>query len=86
MRRIKLVLLVIGMISILVSLPLLGFAVLAGMGILADMSFAENGSIGKQLLQFGLPPLFGGLLLCIPAMLPEKGRRQTEVLDSSTPR
>lgn len=64
MRILRLVLLAFGVIGILISLPLLGFAALGYLGILADMSPNENREMGIQSLSLGLPPLICGVVLC----------------------
>jgi hypothetical protein len=69
MRLLKLILLALGMISLLISLPPLGFASLAFLGILADVSYAENREMGVQLLSWGLPPFIGGVVLCALGLL-----------------
>jgi hypothetical protein len=57
------ILLVVGVIGVLVSLLILGFAALASVGVLADAGPAENRRMAVQLLSWGLPPLIGGLIL-----------------------
>jgi sorbitol-specific phosphotransferase system component IIC len=57
------ILLVVGVISVLVSLLILGFAALASFGALADAGPAENRRMAVQLLSWGLLPLIGGLVL-----------------------
>ena len=57
------ILLVVGVIGVLVSLLILGFAALASVGALADAGPAENRRMAVQLLSWGLPPLIGGLAL-----------------------
>lgn len=65
----RMIVLALGVIGILISLPLLGFAALGFLGILADMSIAENRGIGMQFLYLGLPPLIGGVVLCVFGLL-----------------
>jgi heme/copper-type cytochrome/quinol oxidase subunit 1 len=69
MRLIGFIALALGVIGILMSLPLLGFAALGYLGILADMSISENHSLGMQLLYLGLPTLIGGVVLCMLGLL-----------------
>lgn len=57
------ILLVVGVIGVVVSLLILGFAALASVGVLADAGPAENRRMAVQLLSWGLPPLIGGLVL-----------------------
>ncbi len=57
------ILLVVGVISVLVSMLILGSAALASVGALADAGPAENRRMAAQLLSWGLPPLIGGLVL-----------------------
>ncbi len=57
------ILLVVGVIGVLVSLLILGFAALASVGALADAGPAENRRMAVQLRSWGLPPLIGGLAL-----------------------
>lgn len=64
MRTLMFVLLALGVIGVLISLPLLGLAALGYYGILADMGPVENREIGMQFLFLGLPPLIGGVILC----------------------
>ncbi len=64
MRILRYMLLALGMIGVLISLPLLGFAALGFLGILADVGPNENRELGIQLLIFGLPALIGGVVLC----------------------
>jgi len=54
----------LGVVGILISLPLLGFAALGYLGVLADVGPAENRKLGIQLLTLGLPPLICGVGLC----------------------
>lgn len=69
MRTLKVIVLALGVIGILISLPLLGFAVLGYLGILADVSVAENRGFGMQFLYMGLPPLIVGVVLCVLGLL-----------------
>ncbi len=69
MRLLKLILLALGMISLLISLPPLGFASLAFLGILADVSYVENREMGVQLLSWGWPPFISGIVLCALGLL-----------------
>ena len=62
-------LLALGVISILMSLLLLGFAALGFLGILADVSPNENRVLGIQAVSLGLPVLIGGVLLCALGLL-----------------
>jgi hypothetical protein len=55
----------LGVIGILISLPLLGFAALGFLGILADVGPAENREMGIESLFWGLPPLICGVVLCV---------------------
>jgi hypothetical protein len=57
-------LLALGVIGVLISVPLLGLAALGFLGILADVGPNENRELGIQLLIFGLPALIGGVVLC----------------------
>jgi hypothetical protein len=63
MRRLGIILLALGVIGVLISLPFLGFAALGHLGILADAGPAENHAMGVQALSFGLPPLICGVAL-----------------------
>lgn len=63
MRTLSYILVALGAFGILISLPLLGFAVLGFLGVLADVSPGENREMGLQLLFLGLPPLIGGVIL-----------------------
>ncbi len=65
----RLIVVAFGLFGILISLPLLGFAVLGFLGILADVSSAENREIGVGFLYLGLPPLIGGVGMCLLGLL-----------------
>lgn len=65
MRILRFMLLALGVIGILISVPLLGFAALGFLGVLADVGPAENRQMGVQLLTLGLPPLICGVVLCV---------------------
>lgn len=69
MRILGYLLLALGVFGILISLPLLGFAALAFLGILADVGPAENRDMSIQLLSLGLPPLICGLMVCVLGLL-----------------
>ena len=69
MRILGFMLLALGVIGILISLPLLGFAALGFLGILADVGPDENREMGIQLLSLGLPPLICGVVLCVPGLV-----------------
>jgi hypothetical protein len=62
-RILRFILLALGVIGILISLPLLGFAALGYLGILADVSPTENREMGIQSLSSGLPSFICGVLL-----------------------
>jgi len=68
--------LALGVIGILISLPLLGFATLGYLGILADVGPAENRQLGISLLTWGLPALICGVVLCMPSFLSLVGNRR----------
>jgi hypothetical protein len=76
MRILSLIVLALGLVSILLSLPLFGFAGLGYLGVLADVSYAENRAMGAQLLYLGLAPSIGGMVLCVLGLLalPRKHR------------
>lgn len=74
MRTLSFILLALGAISMLISLPLLGFAVLGFLGVLADVGVAENREMGMQLVLMGLPPLIGGVVFCAIGLLVLKFR------------
>jgi hypothetical protein len=79
MRILRFMLLAIGVTSFLISLPLLGFAVLGYLGILADVGPDENLAIGTRALAMGLPALICGVLLCVPGLLSFiRNRRRTD--------
>ena len=65
MRILRFILLAVGALGILMSLPLLGFAVLGYLGVLADVGPADNQKMGFQLLSLGAPLLISGLVLCL---------------------
>jgi hypothetical protein len=64
-RILGFMLLALGVFGILISLPLLGFAALGFLGILADVGPSENREMGLQLLSLGLLPLICGVVLCV---------------------
>ena len=59
MRILRFMLLAFGVIGIVISLPLLGFAALGYLGILADVGPDENQALGNRALFVGLPPSIG---------------------------
>ena len=75
-RFLRLTVLALGVIGILLSLPLLGFAALGYLGILADVGPAENRQLGIQLLTWGLPALICGVVLCVLSFLSLVGNRR----------
>jgi hypothetical protein len=68
-RILGFMLLALGVIGILISLPFLGFAALGSLGILADVGPTENREMGTQSFSLGLPPLIGGVVLCVLGLL-----------------
>lgn len=69
MRVLPYIVLAVGVLGILISLPLLGLAALGYHGALADVGPAENRNMGIQLLSLGLPPLIGGVVVCVLGVL-----------------
>lgn len=69
MRVLPYIVLAVGVLGILISLPLLGLAALGYHGALADVGPAENRNMGIQLLSLGLPPLVGGVVVCVLGVL-----------------
>lgn len=67
MKTLRLVVMLLGALAVLAALAALGFAVLAGLGMLADVSAAENRAMGRELLAVGVPLLVGGLLVFVLA-------------------
>jgi len=63
-RILTVVLFVLGGLGILISLPVLGLAALAGLGVLADTGTADNRRMALQLVSWGLPPFIVGAALC----------------------
>ena len=63
-RILTIVLFVLGGLGILISIPVLGLAALAGLGVLADTGTADNRRMALQLVSWGLPPFIGGVALC----------------------
>ncbi len=63
MKLLRYIILGLAGLSLLISLPLVGFAALGFMGILADVSVAENREFGLGFLYMGLPFLVGGGVL-----------------------
>jgi len=81
-----LIVLAIGVLGILISLPLLGLAALGYHGALADVGPAENRNMGIQLLSLGLPPLVGGVVVCVLGILASAlNRRRTAAEPSAAP-
>ena len=70
MRVLRFMLLALGVTGLLIALPLLGFAALGFLGILADVGPNENRALGIQMLWLGLPPLICGVVLCVFGVLP----------------
>ena len=68
-RILTFIVLAIGVLCILISLLLLGLSALGHLGALADVGPAENRNMGIQLLSLGLPPLIGGVVLCVLGLL-----------------
>jgi cell division protein FtsX len=68
-RILTFIVLAIGALGILISLPLLGLAALGYRGALADVGPAENRNMGIQLLSWGLLPLIGGMVVCVLGVL-----------------
>lgn len=54
----------LGVVGILISLLLLGFAAPGALGILTDVGPAENREMGIQLFSLGRPPLIGSDVEC----------------------
>lgn len=69
MRVLRILLLALGVAGLLISLPLLGFAALGYLGILADVGPNENRAIGTQSLSLGIPVLICSVLLCVFGLL-----------------
>ena len=69
MRLFMFVLLALGGLGVVISLPIFAFAALGFLGILADISPNENRAIGIQAVYLGLPFLIGGGMLCGLALL-----------------
>ncbi|QDU24325.1 hypothetical protein ETAA1_63390 [Urbifossiella limnaea] len=65
MRLLRFMLLALGATGLLISLPLLGFAALGYLGILADVGPDENRAIGIHALSLGLPAVICGVVLCV---------------------
>jgi len=65
----RFILVALGVIALLISLPLLGFAALGCLGILADVGPAENREVGLRFLALGLPPLISGVVSCALGLL-----------------
>lgn len=79
MRTLSFLLIAFGAISTLISLPLLGFAALGFLGVLADVSVAENREYGVQLVSMGLPPLIIGAISCWLGVLAlNRSRRRSD--------
>ncbi len=69
MRTVRIVVLLLGLCGLLIAMPLLGFAALGWLGVLADVSPAENRGYSVQLITLGIPPLVVGAALCLVALL-----------------
>ncbi len=63
-RILTVVLFVLGGLGILISIPVLGLAALAGLGVLADTGTADNRRMALQLVPWGLSPFVVGVALC----------------------
>jgi len=64
-RILTIIVIAIGVVGILISLPVLGLAALGYLGALADVGPAQNRIMGLQLLSLGLPLLIGGVVSCV---------------------
>lgn len=64
MHPARLILIGLGLVLLGISLLPLGFAVLGFLGILSDVSPAENQQFGFELLGYGLPLACVGAALC----------------------
>lgn len=84
MRILGFILLALGVISIVMSLPLLGFAALGFIGILADVGPNENRALGIQAVCLGLPPLIGGVVFCVLGLLAFARNRRLADAEPST--
>lgn len=69
MRTLAFIAFAIGLLCILISSLILGLSALGHHGVLADVGPAENRNMGTQLLSLGLPPLLGGVVLCVLGLL-----------------
>jgi len=68
-RILTFIVLAIGVLGILISLPLLGLAALGYHGALADVGPAENRNMGSQLLSLGVPSVMGSVVVCVLGVL-----------------
>lgn len=70
------ILTIVAGLCLIVALGALGFAVIAQLGALADVSLAENRAMARQLLGFALIPGVGGLaLLAVGLALLMRGKK-----------
>lgn len=69
MRILASIVLAVGVLGILISLPLLGLAALGYHGALADVGPAENRNMGSRLLSLGLPSVIGGVVVYVLGVL-----------------
>jgi hypothetical protein len=76
MRLVRFMLLALGVLGIVISLPILGFAALGFLGILADIGPNENRALGIQAVYLALPFLIGGAMFCALALLAFAGNRR----------
>ena len=85
MRILTFIVLAIGVLGILISLPILGLAALGHLGALADVGPAENRNMGIQLLSLGLAPLIGGVVLCVLGLLAFAWNRRRTAAEPGAP-
>jgi hypothetical protein len=78
-RVLRFIVLALGAIGVLGSLPLLGLAVLGHLGALADAGPVENRELGNHLLFLGLPTLICGAVFRVlrARALPEPTEMRT---------
>jgi len=79
------IVLAVGVLGILISLPLLGLAALGYHGALADVGPAENRNMGSRLLSLGLPSVIGGVVACVLGVLAFAWNRHRTAAEPGAP-
>ena len=69
MKRFKSLLVIVGVTAVVLSSPFVGLGGLGLLGVVADVSPAENRQFGWMFLRMGLPWFIGGMLVAVLGLL-----------------